>query len=255
MNMSRQGEHTVAFEQDRNFGRPASKLVDAVRQVKIAAADRSDVVVEMREADRTRLELLAQELAPVIDEVPVEDDRFDFAISSGLQPRFWIDATAHVAMGPDRRTYRFVRDTRMGRIVLSESTDKAKVADKVTGYIAARLHERELAFAGDTVSVRESVIGRADDGAPVFGNRDADAPAERAPAEKAGGTGAAQHPNRVTQSSSTGLIRMSAADAGQVPVRPERSAMRSFLGGLAWIGIGAIAGGGALIWLFREYLF
>ena len=85
------------------------RLSDVVREVKIAAAEREDVVVDMREADRARIDLLAEELAPVFEQVPAEDDQFDFVISAGLQPRLWIDAIAHVQMGPDRRTYRFVR--------------------------------------------------------------------------------------------------------------------------------------------------
>ena len=136
-------------------------LVDAVRQVKIAAADRSDVVVDIREADRARLELLAQRLRPVFDDVPADDERFDFALSSGLRPRLWIDATAHVTMGRDRRTYRFVRDTRTGRAILAESADPGPVAEAVTTYIAERLHERELAFAAEgTVTYRAGVSQR-----------------------------------------------------------------------------------------------
>ncbi len=77
-------------------------------------------MVELREATHTRLQLLAAELTPVFDEVPAEIDIFDFAISLGLQPRLWIDAVSHVAMGRDRRTYRFVKDTRNGRIVLAD---------------------------------------------------------------------------------------------------------------------------------------
>ncbi|MEL6201664.1 MAG: hypothetical protein AAFR39_04820 [Pseudomonadota bacterium] len=127
----------------------SSALVDAVRKVKIAAAERSDVVVDMKEADRARLEILAQHLRPVFDDVPVDDDRFDFAISSGLQPRLWIDATAHVLMGRDRRLYRFVRDTRMGRVTLAEDNAPEPVAEAITTYIAERLYERELAFAAD----------------------------------------------------------------------------------------------------------
>ncbi|MGO4841804.1 hypothetical protein AB4144_57040, partial [Rhizobiaceae sp. 2RAB30] len=69
-------------------------------------------------------------------------------ISSGLQPRLWIDAVSHVAMGRDRRTYRFVRDTRLGRVVLAESTDMKPVADKVTRYIAERLVERQRMMEG-----------------------------------------------------------------------------------------------------------
>ncbi|WAP69620.1 hypothetical protein [Jiella pelagia] len=40
------------------------RLADAVRQAKIAAAHRSDVVVDIREADRARLEILAEEPPP-----------------------------------------------------------------------------------------------------------------------------------------------------------------------------------------------
>src|SRR5687767_11906582 len=96
-------------------GRGENRLSNAIRDVKNAAADRDDVVVELREATRMRLELLATELQPVFAEVPAEIDIFDFAVSSGLQPRLWIDAVAHVSMGRDRRTYRFVKDTRIGR--------------------------------------------------------------------------------------------------------------------------------------------
>jgi hypothetical protein len=124
------------------------KLSDAIRDVKNAAADRDDVVVELREAGRMRLELLAQELKSVFDEVPADNDWFDFAISSGLQPRLWIDAISHVALARDRRTYRFVADTRLGRTVLAESSDIKPVADQVTRYIAERMVERQRLVEG-----------------------------------------------------------------------------------------------------------
>lgn len=123
------------------------RLADAVRAAKIAAAHRSDVTVDIREADRARLEIFAEELAGVIDEVPAGDDRFDFSISGGQQPRFWIDVTAHVSMARDRRTYRFVRETRLGRLTLAESLETAVIADRVTDYIAERIVEREKALA------------------------------------------------------------------------------------------------------------
>ncbi|MEC9246562.1 MAG: hypothetical protein RLO21_05260 [Nitratireductor sp.] len=140
--MSEAGQSAVSVTNVRS-------LSDAMREMKNAAADRADVVVDMREASRTRLELLAQELQPVFADVPADDPSFDFAISSGEQPRLWIDAVAHVAMGRDRRTYRFLRDTRLGRVVLAESTDIAPVADQVTRYIAERMVERHRAIEGD----------------------------------------------------------------------------------------------------------
>lgn len=135
---------------------PSRKLADAVRDVKNAFADRDDVVVDMREAHRMRLDLLAAELAPVFAEVPTDMDSFDFVVSSGLQPRLWIDAVSHVAMGRDRRTYRFLRDTRVGRVVLAESTEMKPVADAVTRYVAERVVERQRMMAG---SVQSAVPG------------------------------------------------------------------------------------------------
>ncbi|QPC91179.1 hypothetical protein [Mesorhizobium sp. INR15] len=135
------GENITPIDQSR-------KLSDAIRDVKNAFADRDDVVVDMREAHRMRLELLAAELAPVFADVPADMDNFDFAVSSGLQPRLWIDAVSHVAMGRDRRTYRFLRDTRIGRIVLAESTEMKPVADQVTRYVAERVVERQRMMEG-----------------------------------------------------------------------------------------------------------
>lgn len=127
---------------------PSRKLADAIRDVKNAFADRDDVVVDMREAHRMRLELLATELAPVFAGVPTDMDNFDFTVSSGLQPRLWIDAVSHVAMGRDRRTFRFLKDTRIGRVVLAESTDLKLVADAVTRYVAERVVERQRMMEG-----------------------------------------------------------------------------------------------------------
>ncbi|MEX0955949.1 MAG: hypothetical protein WDZ83_12145 [Rhizobiaceae bacterium] len=124
-----------AIEQDN-----VRRLSAAILEVKTALADRDDVVHEIRDVQRARLELLQQELQDVIDDAP--DDTFDFAISSGEQPRLWIDAVAHVALGRDRRTYRFVRDTRAGRVVLAESGEMEPVANAVTRYVAERIVER-----------------------------------------------------------------------------------------------------------------
>jgi hypothetical protein len=125
------------------------RLAESIREMKNAIADREDVVVDLREATRLRLDLLAQELASVFEDAPQDMEQFDFTISSGLQPRLWIDATAHVAMGRDRRSYRFVRDTRLGRVVLAETPDIKAVAKQITTYIAERVIERERVLEGD----------------------------------------------------------------------------------------------------------
>ncbi len=142
------------------LGSNVTRLGDAMRAMRIAAADKSDVVVDMKEADRARLEILAADLRPVFDDASADHDLFDFVISSGLQPRLWIDATAHVMMGRDRRTYRFVCDTRLGRVVMAESTDMRPISDHVTRYVAERLIERQRMMVGEVEGQRTADVAQ-----------------------------------------------------------------------------------------------
>ena len=126
-------------------GRPV-RLRDALRKARIEAADRTGVVVDLRDAEVARLEILNDALDPLFSEIPAGVDLFDRGVSQGDTPRLWIDAVAHVVMGRDKRSYRFVQDTRFGRIVLAESHDVAAIVDAVTDYIARRMIEREHAM-------------------------------------------------------------------------------------------------------------
>lgn len=125
------------------------RLSEVVRERRIAAAEREDVVVDMKEADKARLELLSEELGSLINDIDQDDDRFEFSISSGEQPRFWIDSVTHVHMGRDRRTFRFVRDSRLGRVVLGENGDLKTIANQISNYVADRVIEREKILEGD----------------------------------------------------------------------------------------------------------
>jgi hypothetical protein len=55
-------------------------------------------------------------------------------------------------MGRDKRIYRFVQDTRFGRIVLAESHDVPVIVDAVTGYVARRMIEREHAMVATPIT-------------------------------------------------------------------------------------------------------
>lgn len=123
------------------------RLKDALRQARIEAADRTGVVVDLRDAEIARLEILNEALDPLFAEIPAGVELFDRGITQGDTPRLWIDVVAHVVMGRDKRMYRFVQDTAYGRIVLAESHEAAKIADAVTGYVARRLVERERALS------------------------------------------------------------------------------------------------------------
>jgi hypothetical protein len=56
-------------------------------------------------------------------------------------------------MGRDKRIYRFVQDTRFGRIVIAESHDTAPLVDAVTDYVARRMIEREHALVATPAPV------------------------------------------------------------------------------------------------------
>jgi hypothetical protein len=122
------------------------RLRDALRQARIEAADRTGVVVDLRDAEVARLEILNDALDPLFAQIPEQVDLFDRGISQGDTPRLWIDVVAHVLMGRDKRIYRFVQDSRFGRIVIAESHDVAAIVDAVTDYVARRMIEREHAL-------------------------------------------------------------------------------------------------------------
>lgn len=127
-------------------------LKQAVRQARIENAERTSVVVELRDAEIARLELLNEALDPLFADIPIDVDLFDRGISRGDQPRLWIDVVAHVVMARDKRTYRFVQDTRYGRKVLAESTEIPPIVETVTHYVATRLVERSRALSEDSAA-------------------------------------------------------------------------------------------------------
>src|SRR6478609_5810229 len=137
-------------------------LKDAVRDARIEVAERSAVVVDLRDADVARLELLNEALDPLFAEIPDDVELFDRGVSKGDVPRLWIDVIAHVEMGRDKRQYRFVQDTRYGRAVLAESYEVPAMVDAITRYVARRLVERERALSDDEGrGVAQSVLRRA----------------------------------------------------------------------------------------------
>ncbi len=142
-----------------------SPLTQAMRQARVEAAERTSVVVDLRDAEVVRLEMMNEALDALFADIPPEVDLFDRGISRGDTPRLWIDAVAHVAMGRDKRGYRFLTDTRIGRRVLAESHEIADIVQAVTTYVARRLIERGRALDEDPefitrVSSREAARHR-----------------------------------------------------------------------------------------------
>jgi hypothetical protein len=129
--------------------KPGGDLKGALRRARIENAERSDVIGELRGAEIARLEMLQEQLAPVLAQVPADCDLFDVALVPSEHPRLFIDMIGFVEMGRDRRLYRLLQDTRHGRVTLCETEQLDKVVEAVTNYIAQRLIERERALSAN----------------------------------------------------------------------------------------------------------
>ena len=157
------GAAPAASVQDEKPGR----LRAALERARQTEAERTDVIADLREAEYARLEILKEALADVFEKIPPGNDLLECAITPGPPPRLWIDVLAHVTMGRDKRTYRFVKDTREGRQVVLETANAEEMADRVADYVAHRIIERERALEADhdRTAANSNVAGGAAPGA------------------------------------------------------------------------------------------
>ncbi|HEY6257962.1 MAG TPA: hypothetical protein VIY51_19430 [Xanthobacteraceae bacterium] len=158
------GRKRQAAEPARPEEQRPQRLKEALRHARVEQAERTGIVVDLHDAEVARLELLHEAVEPLFGEIPAEVDLFDLGISRGETPKLWIDAIAYVAMGRDKRVYRFVQDTRYGRKVLAETVHIPEIVQAVTKYLAQRLVERERALAGSGTAIgdprREGLVER-----------------------------------------------------------------------------------------------
>ena len=124
-------------------------LTAAIRRARIEGAEQNQAVADLRDAEIARLQLLEEAVRPVIDQLPETIDLFDAGIAYGERPRLFIDMIGFVEMAHDRRTYRFLQDTRHGRVLITEGERLDKLVAAITNYIGRRLVERERALASD----------------------------------------------------------------------------------------------------------
>ena len=125
----------------------SADLKAAIRRARLADAERSGAIYDLRGAQLARLEVLEEALAPLYASLPSEIDLFDHGIVPSEQPRLYVDIVAFVEMARDNRSYRFVLDTHEGRIALGESADVALIKQLVVDHVARRLLAREKALA------------------------------------------------------------------------------------------------------------
>jgi hypothetical protein len=129
-----------------------ASLSAALRRARLDNASRSEALFETRGGEILRLEILRDAIQPVLAQLPKDCDLFDVAIHPSERPRLFIDQLGFIELGRDRRLYRFLQDTRHGRIQVCESEKAEAMVEAVTAYIAHRLIEREKALASDFAS-------------------------------------------------------------------------------------------------------
>ena len=128
---------------------PVINLAQAVRRARSDAAAHAEVVADLRSAELSRLEALEDALQPVLAQVPKHVDLFDVGVMPGERPKLFIDMLGFVEMARDRKSYRFLQDTRHGRVTIVENENLVTIVEAVSTYIARRLVEREKALASD----------------------------------------------------------------------------------------------------------
>ena len=128
---------------------PVPNLALAIRRARVETAQHSEALAEIRGGETARLEMIGEALTPVLAQVPATIDLFDTGLAPGEKPRYFVDMLGFVEMARDRRTFRFLQDTRHGRVTVMESDKPEDIVEAVTAYIARRLVEREQALASD----------------------------------------------------------------------------------------------------------
>jgi len=129
-----------------------ASLAAALRRARHDNASRSEALSDVRSSEIVRLEVLRDAIEPVLEQLPDDCDLFDVAISPSERPRLFIDQLGFIEIGRDGRAYRFLQDTRHGRIQVCENEKAEVMVEAVTAYVAHRLIEREKALASDFAS-------------------------------------------------------------------------------------------------------
>jgi hypothetical protein len=126
-------------------------LKEALREARLSEAAHFEAALSLRDSKSIRLQLLKDDLAPVVLSSSAAADLFDLALVPGEPPRLWIDLTSSVVMEPDHRTYRFLRDRQDDREILFESSNRNEMAGFIKRHMAHRLVARERQAATATL--------------------------------------------------------------------------------------------------------
>ena len=134
-------------------------LKEALRAARLAEAAHFDAALDLRDSKSLRLQLLKDDLMPVVRASAEAQALFDLALVPGDPPRLWIDLVTYVVMEPDHRTYRFLQDRQDDRETLFETAERAEMTEAVRRHMAHRLVARERQAAHTPLATGTPVTG------------------------------------------------------------------------------------------------
>ena len=124
-----------------------SDLTNLLRLARIAEAAHYDAALDIRDAKTLRLQVLKDDLAPILAANSEAGRLFDLSLVPGEPPKLWIDLITGVVMEPDPRTYRLIQDTHSGRETLAETPSRDEMIERVKLHMAHQLVARERRMA------------------------------------------------------------------------------------------------------------
>lgn len=127
-------------------------LKQALREARLAEAAHFEAALDLRDSKSIRLQLLKDDLIPIIIGSAAAAELFDLALVPGEPPKLWIDLISYVVMEPDPRTYRLLQDRQDSREMLFESGNRSDIADFIRRHMAHRLIARERRTASVSLS-------------------------------------------------------------------------------------------------------
>jgi hypothetical protein len=118
-------------------------LASALREARRAEAAHFEAALELRDSKSLRLQLLKDDLLPLVSASPEARELFDLALVPGEPPKLWIDLISFVVMEPDPRSYRFLQHRQDRREILLETADRELMAAAIRRHMAHLLVARE----------------------------------------------------------------------------------------------------------------
>ncbi|MCP5081548.1 MAG: hypothetical protein GY948_07605 [Alphaproteobacteria bacterium] len=142
-------------EAERSVASRTALLEQALQRARASQAEFLDAKANVSDLRFLRLDALADGMAKITRGQTNLDVFMTLKAIPGDPPRLIVDASSHVVMEPDPRTYMLIYDGPEERKVLCETESQREIEEKLTEYVAHRIVAQERA-TGDALEKPET---------------------------------------------------------------------------------------------------